>query len=1093
MDAALSALLRANFDWTTHIDAIWQASETDVAELQDDARAELEIHLDDLSASATHHSPLGVPLLGAAGSGKTHVLGVLRQKAFERRMWFVLVDMTDVDDFWGTTLLGYLRSLQQPGYEPNRRQLDSWLTALVARCGDPKAQGQHVPAQRPPRLINTCNAFVAALTKQHRELAQEHADVLRALVLFACDHAEINDLGYKWLQGIGIDDDERDHHGFRETQRSPARIVRGLSWLLSLQGPTVMALDQLDAIVAEHNLASQPDAQEPSAQQQASLAIIHGIAGGLLALRDVTRRSLVVVSGLNATWDILNSRASLPVVDRYVTPLRIDRAAPEGSVRNLVLQRLARAYARAAYEPPYATYPYTDPFLAKYRSNTPREVLKACDAHRRSCRKAGAVHETTEQTLRSTLPDPPTFAEIESSLRTLATEANVADLLADKTERSLDVLIETACRALVRENPVPSFVLPQVDTDFIGTGSYDPLHARVRLILTHEGERERHHAFRFLQQADPRAFQARLKAAITASGIDHALAFRRLTILRVGPAPGRTATQQLLDEFARRGGQLLEPTEVELRTLFALSRLMDGSNEPDHLDAWLQQERPVSKFATFRAAAEWLFSALDAPRPASGELGSTDAGTATSRALSGGLVAALERPTSAADHAPGTSATQPSAGRATTGPSVSRTQTAIPIGRTPDGVVSVPISSLATHTCVLAGAGSGKTVFLRRIIEEAALAGVPSIVLDAANDLSRLGDPWPTRPEAFTDEDATQADRYRSTAEVVLFTPGVMTGNPLILNPIPEFSTMNDGSDEARDQFNHAIAMAVSSLEPLVAPGKSAKDKKARAVLTTALERFGDRGGGTLRELIGFLREPPEYVIDGFADGERIAQQIAELLLSATKTDPLLGGAGKALDPAKLLTASAPGKVRVSVINLAGLAGIEAQQRFVNQLAMTLFTHIKKHPAPADKLLGLFVIDEARDFVPSGKSAPAKDNLIRLVAQARKYGLGMLFATQAPKSIDHNIIANCSTLLVGKTNSPAGIQTIQQLLQNKGGGATAGKDVAKLPTGTFYASTAGHPKPVKIATPLCLSHHPSSPPAESEVVERARRSRVLVG
>jgi hypothetical protein len=45
-----------------------------------------------------------------------------------------------------------------------------------------------------------------------------------------------------------------------------------------------------------------------------------------------------------------------------------------------------------------------------------------------------------------------------------------------------------------------------------------------------------------------------------------------------------------------------------------------------------------------------------------------------------------------------------------------------------------------------AGAGSGKTVLLRRIVEEAALAGIPAIVIDPNNDLSRLGDAWPERP-----------------------------------------------------------------------------------------------------------------------------------------------------------------------------------------------------------------------------------------------------------------------------------------------------------------------------------------------------------
>ena len=172
--------------------------------------------------------------------------------------------------------------------------------------------------------------------------------------------------------------------------------------------------------------------------------------------------------------------------------------------------------------------------------------------------------------------------------------------------------------------------------------------------------------------------------------------------------------------------------------------------------------------------------------------------------------------------------------------------------------------------------------------------------------------------------------------------------------------------------------------------------------------------------------------------------------------------------------------------NLVGLPGQDSQQKFINQLAMTLFSWIKKHPAKNGSLLGLLVIDEAKDFVPASKSVACRDNLVRLAAQARKYGLGLLFATQTPKSIDHNIVANCSTLLLGKQNSPAAIAAAQQLLQDKG---SSGDDVAKLGPGIFYLSTSAKPKPFKITTSLCLSHHPPNPPDEKEVLERAKRGR----
>ncbi len=1061
MHDPIVALRRVDFDWVAHVDQIWRDNAADIPELQVEARSELEERIESLRVSRSEFSPLGVPLLGAAGAGKTHLLGVVRRKALDAGMFFVLVDMTDVHNFWDTVLLGYLRSLQQPGHQ-GRRQLDSWLSGILKRFVAKVKRADSIPQQRPPGLINTCNEVILAVRNEHREKAQEHGDVLRALVLFACDHAEINDMGYKWLQGIGIDDDEKEHHGFREAQRAPQRIVRGLSWLLSLEAPTVMALDQLDAIVAEHNLASSLAGDEPSAQQQMSLSIIQGISGGLIALRDVTLRTLNVVSTLQATWNILGERSSVSMVDRYEPPLHLDTVNPPDAAKRLVSGRLAHAYRDCGFVPPYAAYPFTDDFFEARSANTPREILKACDAHRQRCKKAGRVEETTPDPTRLTPSVPSTNWKqtVTQRLLELQSTADILAMLADESERVLDLLVETACKALLAENALPNDVIPKIENEFLGTGSYDPLHARICLILASQGERERHHSFRFLQQTHYRAFQARLKAAITASGIDHAIGFRKLTILRRGAIPSGAATQELVRQFTDRGGRLLEPSDAELRLLWALSQLF--LDEPAQLDEWLRQERPVSQTASFGASTSWLFDGLGLA-------------TATSAVSSASQLSKV------------------SVGTPQSNTSTSEADGKLTIGRqlvsgSPDQVVAVTLASLAQHTCVFAGSGSGKTVFLKRMLEEAALCGVPSIVIDGANDLSRLGDPWPERPNSFSDEDAAKAARYHDAADVVVWTPGRASGRALTFNPIPDFSAFLGGArdEEARDQLNAAVAMARSSLEPLVAPGKGAKDKKSRAILASTIERYAERGGGTMQGLIELLREPPDEVTEGYKDGEKIAKELSELLLSTIRTDPLLGGTGASLDPAQLLVSNASRKVRISVINLVGLPAQDSQQKFINQLSMTLFTWIKKNPAKNGSLLGLLVIDEAKDFVPSGKSVSCKDNLIRLAAQARKYGLGLLFATQAPKSIDHNIVANCSTLLLGKQNSPAAIDAAQQLLQEKG---SSGSDIAKLGQGTFYLSTGAHPKPIKIATALCLSHHPANPPDESEVLERARRSR----
>ncbi len=201
------------------------------------------------------------------------------------------------------------------------------------------------------------------------------------------------------------------------------------------------------------------------------------------------------------------------------------------------------------------------------------------------------------------------------------------------------------------------------------------------------------------------------------------------------------------------------------------------------------------------------------------------------------------------------------------------------------------------------------------------------------------------------------------------------------------------------------------------------------------------------------------------------------------RDDPLLAGEGEPADPGILLT-PAPGKrARVSVISLIGLPEPEQRQGFVNQLQMALFSWIKRHPATERPLGGLLVMDEAQELAPSDKTTACTESTLRLASQARKYGLGLLFATQAPKALHNRIPGNATTQFYGLLSAPAQIDAARGLARAKGGDVP---DIGRLRAGQFYIATEGSSF-VKVVTPLCLSHHPSSPLTEEEVITRARR------
>jgi len=390
----------------------------------------------------------------------------------------------------------------------------------------------------------------------------------------------------------------------------------------------------------------------------------------------------------------------------------------------------------------------------------------------------------------------------------------------------------------------------------------------------------------------------------------------------------------------------------------------------------------------------------------------------------------------------------------------------------------ITLESLRKHVAIFAGSGSGKTVLVRHLVEQCALLGVSAIVLDPNNDLARLGDPWPEPPAAWLPGDADRAAEYLASTDVVVWTPGRAAGRPLSFQPLPAF----DGVLDDPDEFRFAVDAAVAALAPRAkVDGGTVAATRGQAVLREALRYFARQGGGDLAGFTDLLADLPDGV-SALGTAPRVGAQLAETLRAAMVNDPLFGGDGTPVDPGLLLTPPPGRRARISVISLVGLPGDDQRQGFVNQLQMALFAWAKRHPAGDRPLGGLLVMDEAQTYAPSGGLTPSTESTIQLASQIRKYGLGLVFATQAPKGLHNQISGNAATQLFGFLNAPAQIAAAHELARAKGSSVV---DISRLRTGEFYLAATGLPFQ-KIQTPLCLSHHPASPLSPEEVLQRAR-------
>ena len=1078
----LTALKEANFDWVVRLDDVWRDSPYDVPELNAAIREDILYRCRQVGVNPKPNSPLGWVIVGPAGTGKTHLLSSVRRDRSGNTV-FILVDMTDVRDFWETVLLGYLNSLREPEDLPqSRRIIEDLLKLLGVKQAKAEKNAAGLARQGAGALVRNTTKILKALGNKYRRGVIEHQDVVRAFFLLNSDDFMLNSYGFNWMQGVGIEPAEASKVGIRQARQDPIKILRGLSWLISLRGPVLLALDQLDAIVSEQYMLSHIDsAEEPSEEQKTAQAIVEGIGRGLIALPDHTQRTLTVVSCIESTWELLRKSVLQSVTDRYEQPKQVRPWPGVDKAIALVARRMAPVFRTAGFTPEYPTWPIRPEALEAAVGLTPREILKRCEAHRRNCLDQKEISELWSfddadvPVVHMAAEDE--FRKIDEILESLKGQVVPHNLLAEDSEEQLGQLLQIACRCLIRELPLPEEVDVLLETQFGGGQNYTPLHARLRLVYVNQGADEKHICFRALQKTHPNAYLARLKAATTFSGIDRKLSFRRLFIIRRNAPPTGPKCGEVTEAFQKSGGRFADLSDHDLSILWALKNM--DQDPPAQFEEWLRDRRPVSKLDLMRQAVPELYhlgamleQAMIRPKPGL-KLETTE--TIAAATLAGELKEAAPANADMEEEAEGTAE-----------PAVLSPMMPLGVGSNGDvgaEPVTLPLNILPRHVMILAGSGAGRTVLLRRLIENAALLGLPSVVIDSSGELSRLGDPWPTPPESWSAEEAERAARYLNGSEVVVWTPGKAVGRPLTLPLLPDFRI---GEDEKQAEvMDGLVEWALTNVQDIAAPGRSGKAKKMRSVLAAALKYFGTAGGGSLMKFINMLNELPGEASGDVRSAQKLAQEMATALKTRVQTDPLLDLQGPGTSPAELFGYNREGKTRISVINMLGLESTDIQQQFLGLLAMTLHTWARRARSGGNgQPVGLLAIDEARDYLSAANPAPCKTGLDRLVRQGGTLGLGLILATQNPKDLDYETLSRVGTWFCGPAKAPQSIRQIKKILQEKGGRAD---DLARLQPGQFYVTSEEMiVPPKKISIPMCLSYHPDQPLTEDEILSRAQ-------
>jgi hypothetical protein len=355
-----------------------------------------------------------------------------------------------------------------------------------------------------------------------------------------------------------------------------------------------------------------------------------------------------------------------------------------------------------------------------------------------------------------------------------------------------------------------------------------------------------------------------------------------------------------------------------------------------------------------------------------------------------------------------------------------------PQGTETDKPFHLDADMLRRHLAVFGTTGSGKTVFSKTILEEAARSRVPVIALDPQGDLASLAIPGDPAKLAQRGISLDLLQDFKDKVAVRIFTPASTKGAPISVNPLIMPDRRADEEDVIRIIDNSSRTLARVLIKTAGLP--ASYESKAFAVVYEILKRAWDkkRKIADLSELADLVVADPDQLgvpLDKYMSArerERLSHALRSLTIG---TSQLLFSTGDPIDFSKIIE-PVKGKTPLNILFLKTLRSEEEKMFFVSIFLSQLYSWMLQQGSTENPRL-VFFIDEIAPFVPAGALKPGpKDAFLMLFRQSRKYGIICMAATQSPKDIDYKAFDQFNTLSLGRIISPQSQKAIAHLLDN---------------------------------------------------------------
>lgn len=341
--------------------------------------------------------------------------------------------------------------------------------------------------------------------------------------------------------------------------------------------------------------------------------------------------------------------------------------------------------------------------------------------------------------------------------------------------------------------------------------------------------------------------------------------------------------------------------------------------------------------------------------------------------------------------------------------------------------------SMLKHVVCIGNSGAGKTVALKGLVEDMAMAGVPGIVIDTQGDLATLAlvNPPNDLHVEYDTEEEHERKRYADNVEVVIWTPTTDIGRPLCINPLASLAAAAqlDINERVRAYTGVATMMCeLAGYDP-----KSSSGRAAVAILDCTIAKEFEAGKviSTVEDLadLVFLSQGDEQIekIAKESQVDDLARRLAQLNVGMSK---LLYAFGEPMSVANLLGIGLQ-KTRVSVIYLNPVHSDDMKKFIVGAVCEAVYSWMMQNPQP--ELRAFMFLDEIGPYVPPTNSTQPQsaDSIVMLMKQGRKYGVCMMLASQNTTDINYKATSNASTFIVGRLQAHQDRKQVQNKIDDK--------------------------------------------------------------